>query len=346
MATVLDPKDFLAFRLTGQRASDPVSLARLLASREHLPEFGFGDILPPHLLRPAGVVGSVAPHLLPPFDALAGVPVACCSNDTWAAALGLGALAPGRAYNISGTTEVLGVLSDRPFVADGLVAVDWFGLHQLGGPSQNGADTLRWWLELVGGEEGHGPPAAARIEALLALPRRPEPVLFLPYLQGERAPHWDPALRGAFLGLDRRHGSADLAWAVMEGVACQNRLVLGRAEAALGHPVDEVRLGGGAAFNARWRQVKADVLDRTVVAGAAREPGLLGAAMTAWTALGRYPSLAEAAAAMARSAHRHAPDPAQRARYDCLYALFRQAEAAVAPVSRALAGMAGTARIG
>ena len=257
----------------------------------------------------------------------------CCSNDSWAAALGLGSLAPGRAYNISGTTEVLGVLSDRPLSAEGLVALDWFGLHHLGGPSQNGADTLRWWADMQSGPGAVG----ERIEALLSGPRHPEPALFLPYLQGERVPHWDPALRGAFLGLHRRHGPTDLAWAVMEGVAFGNRLVLERAEAALGRAVDNVRMGGGGALNARWRQVKADVLGREVLAGSAREPGLLGAAITAWTALGRYASLADAAAAMARPAHRHAPDPSRRAHYDRLYALFRQAEAAAAPISRALA---------
>src|SRR3546814_16026153 len=83
---------------------------------------------------------------------------------------------------------------------------------------------------------------AEAMNALLSAPRDPQAALFLPYLQGERVPYWDPGLRGAFVGLNRRHGPGDLAWAVLEGVAFLNRLVLERAEAALGGPVTEIRL--------------------------------------------------------------------------------------------------------
>src|SRR5690606_19793553 len=190
-----------------------------------------------------------------------------CANDTWAAVAGLGALRPGYAYNISGTTEVFGAVGAEPVQAQGLMTVDWGGGHyQIGGPGQNGADTIAWLLPLLGrlGEDGMAGVAQA-MDDLLAAPRDPQPALFLPYLQGERVPYWDPHLRGAFLGLNRRHGPGDLAWAVLEGVAFLNRVVLERAEAALGGKVQEIRFGGGAASNARWCQVKADICERAVV---------------------------------------------------------------------------------
>ena len=89
--------------------------------------------------------------------------------------------------------------------------------------------------------------ATRLIDALLAGRRHPQPLIFLPYLQGERVPYWNPALRGAILGLGRQHGATDLAFAVLEGVAFLNRIVLERAEAALGSAVGEIRFGGGAA---------------------------------------------------------------------------------------------------
>ena len=124
----------------------------------------------------------------------------------------------GYAYNISGTTEVFGAVGAEPVHAEGLMTVDWGGgHHQVGGPGQNGADTVAWLLPLLGrlGAEGMAGVGAA-MEALLGAPREPQPALFLPYLQGERVPYWDPHLRGAFIGLNRRHGPGDLAWAVLE----------------------------------------------------------------------------------------------------------------------------------
>ena len=153
-------------------------------------------------------------------------------------------------------------MTTQPFAADGLMAVQWGDdLHQLGGPGQNGADVLTWLGTLIGADRQS--EIAGKVARALAQPRHATPLIFLPYLAGERVPFWDADLRAAFLGLSREHGRGDLVWAALEGVAFLNRIVLGRAESAAGIAVDEVRLGGGAARIATWAQIKADVLDRT-----------------------------------------------------------------------------------
>lgn len=339
LACLLEPKDYLNFRLTGRRASDPVSLARLLAAaiphegRNLLEATGIPASILPAMLEPWDQVGPVQLGLPVPLDRLVGKPVFCASNDTWAAVVGLGAMREGFAYNISGTTEVLGVVGCEPARAEGLLTVDWRGLFQLGGPSQTGADTVSWLLALLGRESA---PVGQEIDALLAGQRDPQPLLFLPYLQGERVPYWDPSLRGAVIGLNRRHGPTDLAYAVLEGVACLNRIVLERAEAALGREATEIRFGGGAAANPVWSQIKADLCGRPVVVAASKEPGLLGAAIIAFTGLRRFASLAEAQQALVTVARRFEPDPARKPAYDALFALFRRAETALAPISRDL----------
>jgi xylulokinase len=339
LACLIEPKDYLNFRLTGRRASDPVSLARLLAAAA---SHGAGDLLAAtgipaailaEMLEPWDEVGPVRPGLPAPLDRLAGKPVFCASNDTWAAVVGLGAMRDGFAYNISGTTEVLGVVGGEPARAEGLLTVDWRGLFQLGGPSQTGADTVSWLLALLGRDGG---AVGQEIDALLLGQRQSQPLLFLPYLQGERVPYWDPSLRGAFIGLNRRHGPTDLAYAVLEGVACLNRVVLERAEAAIGRAATEIRFGGGAAANPVWSQIKADLCGRPVVVAASREPGLLGAAIVAFAGLGRFASLAEAQQRLVKVARRFEPDPASKPAYDVLFALFRRAEEALAPISRDL----------
>lgn len=357
---VLDPKDYLNLRLTGRAASDTVSMARLAASARPGPTIAAAtasaaqpapsatDLLTaigadpawvPALLDPLDTVGPVQAGLPGALARLAGRPVIACANDTWAAVAGLGALRPGYAYNISGTTEVFGAIGAEPVQAQGLMTVDWGGgNHQIGGPGQNGADTLAWLLPLLGrlGDEGMAGVGDA-LRTLLAAPRDPQPALFLPYLQGERVPYWDPDLRGAFLGLNRRHGPGDLAWAVLEGVAFLNRIVLDRAEAALGHPVAQIRFGGGAASSPDWCQLKADICERPVVVGQADQPGILGAAVTAWTGLGRFSGFAAAQDALVQEARRYEPQAARVDVYRGLYAQFRAAEAALAPVSHALA---------
>jgi len=345
LGSVLEPKDYLNFRLTDRQASDPVSMARLLASAEivagidPLAAVGLSPAILPELLEPCQAIGPVQAGLPAPFDAIAGVPVFCSSNDSWAAVTGLGAMRPGYAYNISGTTEVLGVVSERAAEAEGLMTVDWRGVSQLGGPSQNGADTVSWLLALLARGDGDHAAIGRDIDALLAGPRHAQPLLFLPYLQGERVPYWNPSLRGAFIGLNRQHGATDLAWAVLEGVAFLNRIVLERAEVALGAPVTEIRFGGGAANNRLWCQIKADICRRPVVVGHAREPGILGAAIIAWTGLGRFTSLAEAQAALVSVAARFEPDPARAALYDSLFSLYRRSEAALAPISTELVAL-------
>ena len=329
---VIDPKDYLNFRLTGVIATDVVSGARLWAASSLFPAAG----LPGHLtaipcLDPRTRLTPVQSGLSGALSRLAGRPVFAMANDTWATAAGMGALQAGIAYNISGTTEVFGAIGAEPVTAPGLLSVDWGrSIQQIGGPSQSGADALVWLESLVGGS----------IDALLDKPRQPEPILFLPFLLGERVPYWDPALRAAFLGLNRRHTAADLAYAALEGIAFLNRVVLQRAEAALGAPVREIRFGGGGAKNSKWCQIKADVTGRPVLVGASAEPGLLGGAIVAWTGLGAFPDIAAAQTKLVRMAQRYDPDPARHASYAPHFQIWQDAVAATYDIGSRLGALA------
>lgn len=337
--TVLEPKDWLAFRLTGVARSDAISTARLSAAaapiggRSLLDALGLDASSIPEIVAPTAEVGRVKAGLPAPFDRLAGLPVFCGSHDTWAGVVGLGALVPGRAYNVSGTSEVLGLITEGPVQAPGLVTVDWGDGWQVGGPSQSGGATLRHVLRMLG--RGDEDPAAA-VAAFETAPRGAEPPLFLPFLEGERVPYWDPELKGAFLGLSAAHGPADLLWAALEGIALLNREVLRRAESAAGRPAAVVRLGGGGARSAVWAQLKADALGRPVELTEQTEAGLVGAAAVAWAGLGRYPDLGAAQAGMVRVARRLEPDPARVTELDRRAALWGEMQVATASVGRRL----------
>lgn len=339
--TVLDPKDWLALRLTGVARSDAISTARLRAAAERvggqslLGALGLDEAMLPEIVAPTAETGRVRKGLPAPLDRLAELPVFCGSHDTWAGVVGLGALVPGRAYNVSGTSEVLGLITDRAVEAPGLMTVDWGEGWQVGGPSQSGGATLRHVLRMLGRETED--PAEA-VAALETTPISTEPPLFLPFLEGERVPYWDSDLRGAFLGLSAQHGPAELLWSVLEGIAFLNREVLNRAEAAAGRPAEVVRLAGGGARSALWVRLKADALGRPVELCDQPEAGLVGAAAVAWTGVGRYPDLAAAQAAMVRVGMRVEPDPARSAAVARRFAMWREMQAATASVGRRLGG--------
>ncbi len=345
-AWVLEPKDYLNAMLTGICASDAVSMARLAAAAEPcngsslLDAAGIDPKIIPCLGKPISIMGRVRADLPGALARLANVPVVTMAHDTFASVAGLGALRPGFAYNLSGTTEVLGLVSAQGGLAEGLLSVDWSeGMTQLGGPSLAGGDTLRWLLEVVGARFDGALAVDTALQDLWAMPKSSQPLLFLPYLSGERVPYWDPSLRGAWIGLSREHGPADLARSVFEGVAFLNRIVLERAEAAMGARIAEIRFGGGGAASPHWCQIKADVIGRRVVTTDSDDHGLIGAALIAWTALGVQPSLDIAQEALVGVDRTFEPNPGRHAAYTVLFELYRTAEQAVAPISHHLSAL-------
>jgi xylulokinase len=342
---VLQPKDWLGLRLTGRAASDTVANAWVLdratghAVPEVLARAGLDPALLPDIVPPETRLGRVCGGIGPAFAALAGVPVFLGSMDAWCATLGAGAMRAGGAYIVSGTSDVAGVFSTAPLTAPGLVTLPWGDrLFHLGGPSQAGADCAAWAAELLG-----LPDAAALMACAADADPAAEPILFLPYLTGERAPLWQPDARGVFLGLSRAHGKAELARAVLDGVALANRDLLERASDA-GASFDTVRICGGGARSDLWCAIRADVLGRVVERALAAEPGLVGAAALAFVGLGHHPTLAVAQAAMARVERRFLPDPARAQRNDALLAQFRRLQDAALPIASSLlqAGAVGT----
>ena len=151
-----------------------------------------------------------------------------------------------------------------------------------------------------------------------ALTRARNDILFFPFLFG--GPAGAPA---GLLGLDASNDLADVLRAVFEGVAFAHRLDIERLRRGPDAARPSVaKLSGGAARSEIWPQIFADVLGLRVETTAADELGALGAAMAAATALGHFPSLERAVAAMTRVDRRFAPDPTRVQFYDAKFARF------------------------
>jgi xylulokinase len=164
-----------------------------------------------------------------------------------------------------------------------------------------------------------------------AVPAGCRGLLFLPYLMGERSPHWNPAARGVFLGLTLSHGRADMIRAVLEGVAFNLRIILD-AFLRQGVRVPSIRVIGGGAKSALWCQILADVMNRTIERLTLLEEATsLGAAIAGGVGTGVFPDFS-VAAAIVRIAESYRPRPEVRDVYDQQYEVFQDAYRALAPI--------------
>lgn len=329
---VMAPKDYAIARLTGTRVADPLASVGLVGpDLAYAPAIlslidGAEARLSP-LSDPLDVAGEVR------FGPFKGCPVATGTMDAWASMFGLGVTREGQAMYLSGTSEVLGLISAKRTGAGGVVTFpDWRGITLHAAPTQAGGASLDWVARLLGHEAPALGPLAETIAITQASP------LFLPHLEGERAPLWDPLSRGAFAGLCSATGPAELAAAVMEGVAFSARLALEALERSGGRRVETLVLGGGGAASDVWNRLRADALGRPLTRVAAADPGAMGALVMAGVACGLRPTLDAAARALVAHGPTFAPDPGRAGLVETRFAQFGSLYGALRPIHHAMTG--------
>ena len=296
--------------LPGQVHPDRAAVARTgLAVDRIPPRIAAGTVLGPLLVGPAAELG------LEP-----GTPVVAGMADAHASFLGAGLLEPGDAIDTGGTSGGFAVYTDRPVELPGVfgAAAPIPGRWFLGGAMNATGKALDWLREDVLRDTVTTDELLAEAAAI---PGGADGLVFLPYLAGERSPIWDPAARGAFVGVTLRHRRAHLARAVIEAADLALRHVAEPIVAA-GIPVVELRVSGGLARDADWNRVKADVTGFTVAVPAVVETAMMGSAIAAGTGIGAVPDFATGCRTMVRIDERFTPDPAHRAVYDALYATY------------------------
>jgi xylulokinase len=348
---VVDVHAFLVSRLTGAwrtttACADPLGLidmarrdwsddllARVELSRERVPA----------LFAPGDVIGELSADASEQLGLPAGLPVVGGAGDGQSAGLGANATRPGSAYVNLGTAVVAGTMSeryawDRAFrTLIGAVP----GTYAMETLLQGGTYTVNWFLERIApldaGRLGLGLRDVDLLEAAAArLGPGADGLLLVPYWASAQTPYWDPAARGVLLGLAGHHGKEHMFRALMEGIAFEQRLAFEGMEEGLGRPIDVLLTTGGGSRSALWRQILADVTRKTVVACREAETTSLGAGIHAAAAVGWYGSLREAADAMTGAGARHTPDDATAARYDELFAIYREIYPRTAPLHSAL----------
>lgn len=341
-------KDWIRFKLTGEICTDPSEATCMPAdtfsrgwSREIMALYDLEDcmrLLPP--IRPSEeIVGRIHKQAAQDTGLKAGTPVICGLGDMLAGVLGTGALSPGQAVTILGSTLLCGVIMDK---ADTRPQGIGMTLATVGGKwvrflNNTGGGTINtgWAMDLLTAQErkafSQGEDFFAWLdEQILRVPRCADGVLYHPYINstGVTAPFYSVGARAQFTGIGLHHTRFHLLRAVYEGIAMAIRDCFG----AVTQSISQIRVSGGGSRSGALKQMIADVCQRELLLPRESEATALGTALMAARAVGEYASLEEAAARMTGEAARYQPDPAAARDYQMWFGLFQKTAQAMLPI--------------
>jgi xylulokinase len=336
---VLLPKDYVRFKLTGEYASEVsdasgtslFDVANRRWSYEMADACGIDRSVLPAVYESVEVTGGVTQAAADATGLEPGTPVVGGGGDQAASAVGNGIVEAGIVSCTLGTSGVVFVHTEKPHY-DPQGRVHTFchavrGKWHVMGVTQGAGLSLQWLRnQLMPGvdydkltEEAASADAGA------------QGLYWLPYLMGERTPHLDATARAAWVGLTARHTRADMIRSVIEGVCFSQKDGLDIIE-GMGVALESVRLSGGGARSAFWRQTMADVLNKRVVTLETQEGSAYGAALLAVTGTGAYGSVEECCRVAIREVDQVNPRVTEAANYARLHQVYRSIYPALKPV--------------
>jgi xylulokinase len=340
-ATVLLPKDYVRFRLTGERATDVsdasgtllLDVRRRAWSRDLLSALQIDAALLPPVYESPEITGRLTAAAAEATGLAVGTLVVAGAGDQAAGAVGAGIVRRGILSATLGTSGVVFAHSDELQI-DPLGRVHTFchavpGRWHLMGVVLAAGGSLQWFrntlcADLVAEAKRKKVDPYELITALAAdVPAGSDGLYFLPYLTGERTPHADPHARAAWVGLSNMHTRAHMARAVMEGATYAMRDCL-EILRGLEVPVREIRIAGGGARSKFWRGLQADIYGGPVWTVSSGEGPAFGAALLAGVGTATWASVPEACDATLKKVGQTKPGRKAVAAYDRLYPEFGQ----------------------
>ena len=334
VCSVLLPKDYVRFKLTGEKATDVADASGTLLfnvaqrkwSEEMMAATGMDSDLLPRVYESPDVTGTISPEAAQITGLRAGTPVVAGAGDQAGGAVGIGIVQPGAVSATIGTSGVVFAATNSPAL-DPKGRVHTFchavpGRWHVMGVTQGAGLSLRWFRDQFGFAAGSGDP----YDRMTAEAERVAPgsngMLWAPYLMGERTPHLDPHARAALVGVTASHTRGHVIRAIMEGVAFSLRDSF-EIFREMNVPVDTIRLGGGGARSAVWRQIQADIYGYSVSTVEAEEGAAYGVALLAGVGVKVWPTVDEACAAVVRTLTTIDPDESAQRVYEQQYKSYR-----------------------
>jgi xylulokinase len=339
LRTMLLPKDYVRYRLTGEFATDvsDASGTALLDVVQRRWSFEMTDGLAldrsilPKLYESDEITGTISTEAAEATGLAKGTPVIAGGGDQAASAVGNGIIEPGIVSCTLGTSGVVFAHTENP-VYDPPGRVHTFchavrNKWHVMGVTQGAGLSLQWMRNQLTPDLTYDQMMAEAAQS----PAGAQGLFWLPYLMGERTPHLDPLARGGWIGLTAKHTRADLIRAVIEGVSYSQKDGLDIIQ-ALGVPVTLVRASGGGARSVLWRQILADVFATPVATLETQEGSARGAALLALVGTGEYNSVPQVCQATTREAERVTPRHAEADLYAQAHRKYRALYPALRPM--------------
>jgi xylulokinase len=226
------------------------------------------------------------------------VMVVAGGHDQTCSALGAGVIKPGLCMYATGSVECFCPMLDSPSLTDelqknNLCCYDFTvkGKYTTVAYSLTGGNILRWMRDELGEMEIQKAKQSglnAYTLLLQDMPDKPSDLLVLPYFTASGTPYFDTNTKGTILGLQLTTTKGEITRALLEGVAMEMKLNLELMEES-GMKIKSFVATGGGTRNDKWSQLKADVLNKTIITRNISETGCFGAAMLACSAFTKIP---------------------------------------------------------
>jgi xylulokinase len=344
---VLLPKDFIRLKLTGDLAMDKADgsgtmlfdLNKRNWSAEVLDVLGIPSEWLPLTFEGQEVTGGVSAEAADVTGLRLGTPVVAGGGDQAAQAVGVGAIRPGIVALTLGTSGVVFAPTESCLIEpEGRLHAFCHAVPDrwhLMGVMLSAAGSLQWHRDTLAPNVSFDELMS---EAAVAPPGS-EGLIFLPYLSGERTPYPDPLARGAWVGLTLRHKRNHLTRSVLEGVAFGLKDSFALIQGAGLGAIEQVRVSGGGAKSALWRQILADVLGAELVTVNTTEGAAYGAAILAGVGCGAWPDVETACSNLIRIVERVSPDQERTALYGLAHDQYKRLYPALRPAFSGLASI-------
>jgi gluconokinase len=254
----------------------------------------------------------------------AGIPFLIGAGDGCLANIGAGAVLPGELALTIGTSGAVRKIGDSP-VDDKKQRLFNYRLDEKtylsGGAINNGGIILKWLMDVfLDNDLSEQEKMKELMEKAAAAPAGSMGLIFLPYLYGERAPVWDAAAKGIFVGISPLHTKGHFIRAGLEGI-CFSLLQIVKAIEETGEPVDTIYANGGFIQSPLWLRIMTDVLNKRIRVSHAGDASAMGAIFMAMQFLGLIKEWKEIKGFVSTD-EEFVPDPLSHQRYLENYAIY------------------------
>jgi len=353
---LLHAKDYIIHKLTGNFVTDYsdasgtnlFDLNKKDWDQRILDELGIPRSMLPDPRPSTDKAGTITAEAALQTGLVEGTPVIIGGGDGSCACVGAGVVSEGNAYNVLGSSSWISLAAKAPvydpekrtftFVHLDPELYTPCGSMQAAGYSYNWYKNTLCQEEIALGQQSGEDPYKFIESAALASPPGANGLLYLPYLLGERSPHWNHDARGAFIGLSITSGKDDLSRAVLEGVAFNLRIILEILEkGATTGKIDEIIMIGGGAKGNVWLQILSDIWQKPLaIPTFTEEATSLGAAVCGGIGIGAFKDFS-VIHKFNSPIKRINPNRDYANKYDKLFPIFNKAYDALVDTFRGLA---------